>query len=151
MTQNSDLINAIKMDRKEFLSLVGTSIAAITIGNCLQGCKKEETPPSATSQLVDFTLDLNAPANSALSNNGGYMYTNGVIVARTNAGNYIAVSQTCTHQGVTVVYQASGNVFYCSGHGSKFSESGGVTQGPATAPLKQYMAMLNGTTLRVHG
>jgi cytochrome b6-f complex iron-sulfur subunit len=136
------------MERKEFLALVGTSIAAITIGSCLDGCKKSKNENQPT---VDFTLDLNASANSALNTNGGYIYNQGVIVARTNLGTYIAVSQACTHEGVSVVYQASANDFYCSAHSSFFSPSGNVNSGPAKSALKQYSCTLTGTSLRVNG
>ena len=135
------------MDRKEFLALVGTSVGAIIIGNCLEGCKKQNKDQPA----IDFTLDLTSGANSALSTNGGYLYNSGVIVARTNSGTYIAVSQACTHAGATVIYQAAGNDFYCSSHGSIFSSSGSVNQGPATSSLKQYTCDLSGSSLRVHG
>ncbi len=137
------------MDRKDFLKLVGTSFAVITIGSCLDGCKKKSN--SANAPAVDFTLDLNSSACAPLHTNGGYIYNNGVIVARTMSGTYIAVSQACTHDGVSVVYQGSGNDFYCSAHGSVFSSSGSVTSGPAGSSLKQYTCTLNGTSLRVNG
>jgi cytochrome b6-f complex iron-sulfur subunit len=135
------------MDRKEFLALVGTSIAAITIGACFGGCSKSTTTPS--QPVVNFTLSLTDPANSALNTNGGYVYSQGVIVARTLTGAYIAVSQACTHQGVSVVYQSPG--FYCQAHGSTFASNGVVTGGPATSPLKAYTTQLTGTSLHVSG
>ncbi|MGZ4055114.1 MAG: hypothetical protein ACXVDZ_02850 [Bacteroidia bacterium] len=67
-------------------------------------------------------------------------HNSGVIVARTNSGTYIAVSQACTNAGASVTYQAAGNDF-----------SSGVNQGPATSTLKQYTCDLSGTSLRVHG
>jgi cytochrome b6-f complex iron-sulfur subunit len=137
------------MERKEFLALVGTSIAAITIGSCIAGCSKQSTTPAAPS--VNFTLNLTDPANSALATNGGYVYSNGVIVARTMGGAFIAVSQTCTHQGATVVYQGSGNMFYCPAHGSTFNSGGAVTGGPAPSALKVYTTQLSGSSLHVTG
>ena len=134
------------MDRKEFLALVGTSIGAITLASCLGSCKKKAN----TAPTVDFTLDLSSTANSALATNGGYIYSNSVIVARTMAGAYIAVSQACTHQGVSVIYQPSTNGFYCNAHGSAFSSSGAVTAGPAGSALTSYICTLSGTSLHVH-
>ena len=144
---SSQYINAI--DRKQFLALVGTSVGAIISSNCLNGCKKEIN--SLQQLSVDFTLDLNASSNSALNTNGGYIYNQGVIIARTVSGGYITVSQACTHNGVSVVYQSLANNFYCSAHGSVFSSSGSLTQGPANSALKQYSCNLSGTSLRVHG
>ena len=138
------------MERKEFLALVGTSIAAITIGNCLSSCKKNNNS-SPSQPTVDFTLDLTSSANAALNANGGYLYNSGVIVARTTAGAYIAVSQACTHAGTSVVYVNANNDFYCSSHGSVFSTSGGVTTGPASSALKSYTCTLTGTSLHIKG
>jgi cytochrome b6-f complex iron-sulfur subunit len=137
------------MDRKDFLYLVGTGVAAITIGSCLGSCKKTGSTPAAAT--VDFTLTLTDAANVALKTNGGYIYNQGVIVARTLTGTYIAVSQYCTHQGVTVVYQGSANDFFCNAHGSSFSNAGAVTGGPASGSLKSYSTSLTGTKLRVWG
>ncbi len=137
------------MDRKEFLALVGTSFGVIAVAGCLQSCKKQSTNPSAAT--VDFTLDLNAPANAALLTNGGYIYSNSVIIAKTMTGTFIAVSQACTHQGQTVMYQSAGNNFHCNAHGASFSSSGSVTNGPANTALKQYTCTLTGTSLRVNG
>ncbi len=135
------------MDRKEFLALVGTSVAAITLASCLGSCKKQNN----NQPSVDFTLDLTSASNSALASNGGYLYSNNVIVARTLTGTYIAVAQACTHAGVSVVYQSSSNSFYCNAHGSAFSSSGSVTSGPAGSSLKQYTCTLSGTSLHVTG
>lgn len=88
------------MDRKEFLNAMGMSTAALALLNCV-GCKKNEgtttgvsTPPSN----VNLSFDLSASANSALLKNGGSLVSNGIIVAKTLSGNYIAVQQSCTHE-----------------------------------------------------
>ncbi len=139
------------MERKEFLSLLGLGTAGIFSAACLGACSKAAsgyTPPVPT--VVDITLDLSLPANAALNNIGGYIYTNGVIVAKTKTGSYIAVSQDCTHQGVSVQYQVANQQFYCPSHGSIFSETGSVTGGPAPTSLKQYNTTLTNNMLRVY-
>lgn len=98
------------MERREFLELVGLGAGSMLLLTCLGGCKKDKTTPKLN---VDFTLDLGQPANATLNNNGGYLVTNKVIVARTLAGAYIAVAAACTHQGSTVAYQASSHRFHC--------------------------------------
>jgi cytochrome b6-f complex iron-sulfur subunit len=137
------------MDRKEFLSIVGLGAASLLYQSCLSGCTTNDTGVNAPTN-VDFTLDLSSSSNSALTRDGGYLYNNGVIVARVSAGNFIAVSAACTHQGTSVVYQSSGSQFYCPSHGSRFSSSGSVVQGPAGSPLHKYNATLTGTSLRVY-
>lgn len=139
------------MDRKEFLSLLGLGAGAAVLTTCLGGCSKSSNGSSSVApSTADFTLDLSQAANAALLNNGGYLYHDGIIVAKTQAGNYIAVQQVCTHENVSVIYQAKNQRFYCSGHGATFSETGVVTGGPAPRDLKQYNTSLNGSNLRIY-
>jgi cytochrome b6-f complex iron-sulfur subunit len=139
------------MDRKEFLAQLGLTSAAIFMGTCLGGCSKDDgsenvpTPPTG----VDFVINLTESANVALNTAGGYIYRSGIIVARTLSDQFIAVSQACTHQGTTVVFEGANNRFYCNNHGSTFSTTGSVTGGPAGAPLTKYNTALNGSNLRV--
>jgi cytochrome b6-f complex iron-sulfur subunit len=140
------------MDRKQFLEQIGLGSAAILVGMCMGGCSKTEgggstTPPSS----VDFTLDLTSATYSALNTNGGYIYKDGIIVAKTVAGTFIAVAAACTHQSTNVQYQSNSNKFICPNHGAEFSTTGKVLAGPATTDLKQYTTQLTGTSLRVFG
>jgi cytochrome b6-f complex iron-sulfur subunit len=137
------------MDRKEFLSLLGISSAALALTYCFGGCQPMNNGPTTPSN-VDFTLDLTNSANSSLDTNGGYVYHGGVIVARTVNGSYVAVSQYCTHAGGTVVYESRINDFYCPVHGSVFSTNGSVISRPASSALVKYNTSLSGTSLRVY-
>jgi cytochrome b6-f complex iron-sulfur subunit len=138
------------MDRKEFLSLLGISSAALALTYCFGGCQPQNNGIPTAPSNVNFTLDLTNPAYSALKSNGGYIYNSGVIVARTVNGDYIAVSQYCTHAGGTVIYDSRANDIYCPVHGSVFSTGGSVINGPAGAPLAKYNTSLTGTSLRVY-
>jgi cytochrome b6-f complex iron-sulfur subunit len=84
-----------------------------------------------------------------LATNGGFLVSNRIIVARTTAGSFLAVSAICTHEGTTIQYQGSSNNFRCPNHGATFSATGQVTNGPANRPLTQYKTELTGTSLRV--
>ncbi|MES2780394.1 MAG: Rieske 2Fe-2S domain-containing protein [Bacteroidota bacterium] len=136
------------MDRKEFLTLIGMATGGIIISTCFDSCKKDDS--SATTALSkDFTLDLTQASNAPLKNNGGFIVTNGVIVARTTAGAYIAVAAACTHQGTTVGFEAANNRFHCSNHGSNFSTTGSVINGPAGTALQQFNTSQTGNNLRI--
>ena len=137
------------MDRKEFLTMLGMGAAAVACSCCLGGCQPNSGVPSAPTN-VDFTLDLTDSANGALKSNGGYLYKNGVIVARTVGGQYVAVSSICTHAGGTVYYDSNGNRFHCPVHGSNFGTDGSVINGPAGSPLMKYNTALNGNSLHVY-
>ena len=136
------------MNRKEFLSSLGLTAVGILCAECLEAC---HGPTDAiVSAGVDFTLDLTAAANAGLAVAGGYIYRDGVIVAQTIAGSYIAVSKACTHAGTTVQFIAKSSQFYCPNHGSTFMLDGSVVNGPAAVALTRYSTRLTGTNLRVY-
>ena len=144
------------MERKEFLSLLGSGTALVLSLGCLGSCGSKESDPQPNPgsggnnpTKKDFTLDLEEAANSSLKTKGNALRSNGVVVAFTNAGAYVAVAATCTHQGGTVGYEAGSNNFVCPLHGSAFAANGSVVQGPATQALKQYNTTLTGSRLRV--
>lgn len=142
------------MHRKDFLSQVGVGAAAFLAPICLggiAGCGKSSSGstssvPSPPSN-VDFTLDV---SSGALASNGGFLVSQGILVARTSAGAFLAVSAACTHEGTTVNYNAANNNFVCPNHGAKFSNTGMVTLGPATTNLKSYNTSLTNSTLRIY-
>lgn len=135
------------MDRKEFLSLLGFSAIATTLPMCMGSCKSNSSTPNMS---VDFTLDLTQSANAALNSNGGYIVKDGVIVAKTTAGNYVAVSAACTHEGANVGYNSGSDKFVCPRHGATFSNSGSAMSGPANGDLQKFNTTLTGTNLRVY-
>ena len=138
------------MDRKDFLFTLGKGTLAVCAACYLASCNSPTSPnvPSAPSN-IDITLDLTQSANSALNNVGGYIYSNNLIIARISQTQFVALSSICTHQGGTVFYDSSGKEFHCPVHGSNFSTSGAVINGPAGSPLKKYNTSLTGTSLRV--
>lgn len=127
------------------------SSATFALINCV-GCKKDEKVNQQTSGPtgIDFTLDLGLAANSALLNNGGSLVSNGVIVAKTTSGSYIAVQRSCTHEFYNLTYQPTNKRFFCPNHGATFSESGSVTNGPASGALTTYKTQLTGSLLRIY-
>jgi len=134
------------MTRKEFIAQVGIGAAALFLPACLGGCKKNNTSTPAQTTAVDFTLDV---SSGPLATNGGYLVQNGVIVARTSTGTFLAVASSCTHAGSTIQYVSASNTFNCPSHGAIFSSSGTVTQGPASTNLQKYNTTLTAHSLRV--
>ena len=148
------------MKRDEFLHLFGFGATMLLTG-CLGSCASKTDNPQPSSgpgsspsptQPIDFTLDLTDPANAQLNNPAfGYVYgaSNRVIVAKTTAGTYIALAAACTHQGTSVQFQPNADNFLCPNHGSQFSTSGAVLNGPAAAPLRVYTVTQTGNVLRI--
>lgn len=134
------------MDRKEFLTQLGIGSAAALAITCLQACSKSALGGSS----VDFTIDLNSSQFSALKNAGGSVVYQGIIIAKTTSGSYLAVSSRCPHEGVTVNFSSGNNQFICNAHNSVFSSTGSRISGPANTGLTQYQTSLSGTSLRVY-
>ena len=132
------------ISRKDFLSQVGKGAIALAI---LPACISALHACSKSPTNVDFTVDT---STGTLAVNGGYLVKDGIIVARTNSGTFLAVAAACTHEGTNVEYNASSNNFTCPNHGAQFSSSGSVTRGPASSSLTQYKTTLTGTSLRVY-
>jgi len=95
-----------------------------------------------------MVVDLTDAQNSALLASGGFISRNNVIIIN-SSGNYIALSSVCTHSACQVTYNASNNNLPCPCHGSLFSISGSVLNGPADAPLETYPVTENGDVLEI--
>ncbi|MDP1816922.1 MAG: Rieske (2Fe-2S) protein [Leadbetterella sp.] len=150
MTNNSNI------DRKDFLKQVGMGFGAIMLMNCLQSCSETEIPdpnPITNTDKLDFSIDISASGNTALLTKGGFLVVSSkkVIIARTLADTWIAVSSACTHEGTTINYRANSNDFLCPNHQSTFSATGAVTKSPATSALTKYNVTFsaNTNTIRV--
>jgi len=134
------------MDRKEFLSHLGVGSVGVFAIACMESCSKKSVVPNN----VDIQLDLNTSAYSSLRTPGNYVVVQGVIVALSNSGTYLAVSSSCPHEGVQVQFQSSQNQFICTAHNSVFTSTGARVSGPAPKGLTQYNTSLNGNILRVY-
>jgi cytochrome b6-f complex iron-sulfur subunit len=131
------------IDRKDFMKQVGMGFGAIMLLNCLQSCAEKDIPdptPGVTTGKVDFSINITDAANTALGTKGGFLVVKDkkVIIARTNADTWIAVSSACTHEGTTVGYRKASDDFLCPNHGAEFKNTGAVQKGPATKALTKY-------------
>jgi Rieske Fe-S protein len=71
------------------------------------------------------------------------------IAAGNTAGSFTAVQVRCTHEGAAINYNTSQSIFICPLHGSEFSQTGSVIQGPALDALHQFAVSINGSVLTV--
>lgn len=143
------------MERKAFFSTLGFSAGILFLAPAISSCSKSISDSTTsgntnTSGAIDFTLDLTSPTYSSLNNNGGSVVKDNIIIARTSAGAFVALSAICTHQGSTIGFESAANRFHCPNHGSNFATDGSVINGPALTALKKYNTQLTGTNLRVY-
>ncbi|MCA1759382.1 MAG: Rieske (2Fe-2S) protein [Bacteroidales bacterium] len=94
-------------------------------------------------------VDLTHNDYAALSDVGGFAYTGNIIVIRSGENSYIALSKICTHQGCTVTYNHGNSQLPCDCHGSVFSTTGSVVNGPANTNLKTYSVKKEGNILTI--
>lgn len=93
---------------------------------------------SVSGSAVLVTIDAASPLASAGS---AALVTSGLgnlLVARTGADAFVALTATCTHESCTIT--GFDQNYVCPCHGSRFDTSGRVLSGPATRSLRQYQA-----------
>jgi len=136
------------MNRKDFFkkAFIGGSVL-IFAPTVFSACTKASDVLPAGSGTG--TIDLTSSAFASLKTVGGYAYNGNVIIIRSSATNYIAMSSICTHQGCTVGYNSSVKKLECPCHGAVYNTNGTVLQGPAQSALTQYTATVTGTTLTI--
>lgn len=95
-------------------------------------------------RFFSFQPDPGPPTEFELGQK--YEYPEGIQVVRldvpaviqhTDEG-IIAISLVCTHLGCTAEPNENGEGFTCPCHGSRYSKSGKVVEGPATKDLPRY-------------
>ncbi len=138
------------MERKDFIKkfTVGGSVLLITpafLASCSDGNDELVNNPDGNNNGI--VIDLNSSSSSELNSVGGYIYSGNIIVIRATESQYIALSKICTHEGCTVKYGANNNEIFCDCHGSTFTTSGVVTNGPAPTNLKKYNVKMDGNSL----
>ncbi len=143
------------MERRKFLTEMGQVTATACAIGIIASCSKSgdnpsNNPPGGGGGNAKLTANL----STELTSIGSSKINGTVIVVRTATGNtassFSALSLICTHQQCTVGYDAADNDFKCPCHGSEYSISGAVTQGPAAAALTKYSVSINGNTLTVN-
>lgn len=68
-------------------------------------------------------------------------------VVKNANGTITAFSPRCTHLGCAYRWDTAKSIFACPCHGSKFSATGAVINGPASRPLDRYEVKVEGDRL----
>jgi len=141
------------MERRKFINNIGQATAAVCTVSFLAACSKKSDDNATPGGNTGGNARLTANLGTELMSVGSSKVNGTVIVVRTAAGNnpssFVALSLVCTHQQCTVGYDANDNDFKCPCHGSEYSITGAVTQGPAPSALTKYTVNISGNTLTV--
>ena len=142
------------MDRREVIQRVLMGGAAlIVIPTAFTNCEKKtgpdpDTTPGPGPVGSTITIDLSLADNSSLNTTGGSKIVQTLLIINTGT-SFIAVSSICTHESCTVAYVPEAGNIQCPCHGSQFSTTGSVTNGPAASPLASYTVNQSGKVLTI--
>jgi Rieske Fe-S protein len=70
------------------------------------------------------------------------------LLSRSSTSTFGALEAVCTHEGCTIT-GAAGDIYVCPCHGSRYSRSGQVVNGPAKANLRQYATSFSGGVVTI--
>ena len=147
----------LSLDRRTVLRGAAVAGAAVVAGPALAACGSDE--PAATDPTASTSPPSDAGgtgggdpevlvATADVPEGGGVILDDPeVVVTQPTAGEFVAFSSICTHEGCPVSDVANGTI-NCACHGSQFSvEDGSVVAGPAPAPLPPVEVTVDGSTV----
>ena len=140
------------MQRRKFIKKCSTGCLGVMAGGLLlEGC--------ASSRYISGTLDssyLTIPKNAFSKEDGTYLkyvvvqndsLQYPIALFRLNPNEYKALFMKCTHQGAEL--QVLGDRLQCPAHGSEFTQSGSVQNGPADSPLRSFTVEEDSNTIKI--
>jgi Rieske Fe-S protein len=127
------------MDRRNFIKgscgLCVAMSSGLLLGAILESCHTALKVVKATAQNNIITVPLDSFKESNFQLLRVSNYDDDIALQKAANGTYSALVLRCTHAGEPVRH--TGDTFYCSAHGSRFSATGAVITGPAEEPLKE--------------
>ncbi len=103
---------------------------------------------TAASGGVTLNIDAGSPL-SAVGSAALVQSPSGLLlVAHTGPDTFTAVTATCTHENCTIT-GFTGQSYVCPCHGSRFSTSGAVQNGPATRSLRSFATRFASNVLTI--
>ncbi|MEV8215228.1 Rieske (2Fe-2S) protein [Leifsonia sp. NPDC077715] len=136
------------LTRRTLLTIGGAASGAVLLAACTPGGAQDSggsgdsgSGGSGSAQVSLASIPVGGAVSATL---GGKP----IVVSQPTAGEVVAFSAVCTHQGCTVAPQ--GKEFDCPCHGSKFdATTGDVLNGPARDPLPKLKAEVSGDSVTV--
>jgi cytochrome b6-f complex iron-sulfur subunit len=154
------MFNTKEISRRNFCVHACQAASCLAVGSLVQACGGGGgSSPSNVPQLsvingnvsgstvvvqIDSSSPLAPVGGAAMVRSSGGLF----LVARTGQETFSALTSTCTHQACTITGFDSTN-FVCPCHGSRFSPSGRVLNGPANAPLRTFSTQFSNNVLTI--
>ncbi len=143
--------------RREFCACCSKAAGALALG-AVAGCGGDSptSPSSNSTPLASVSGTASGRVVTVPVSSGALATVGGMAITQTSLGNFLVtrtgatsanvLTAICTHEACTVS-NFSGSQFVCPCHGSTYSTSGTVVQGPANRPLQSFPAQVNGDVL----
>ena len=131
-TTDSPATDSPVMLSRRTVLVAGIAVAGTAGLAAVAGCSAKSSAaatPSSTGPDVLATV-ASIPVGNAVS---ATLDGKPILISQPTAGNIVAFTAICTHQGCTVA--PAGKEFQCPCHGSVYAATGAVIQGPAPRPL----------------
>ena len=153
MSQETDIT------RRTFCVHACQAASCLALGTLAAACGGGGSGPSNVPQLTlvngsvsGATVQVQIDSSSPLAAVGGAAMvraSNGAfLVARTGQESFSALTTICTHQTCTITGFDNSN-FVCPCHGSRFSTTGRVVNGPANSPLRSFPTSFSNNVLTI--
>jgi cytochrome b6-f complex iron-sulfur subunit len=152
--------DAKEISRRNFCVHACQTASCLALGSLIQACGGGGgSAPSNVPQLqvvngsvsgsavvvqIDSSSPLATVGGAAMVRSSGGAF----LVARTGQETFSALTSTCTHQACTITGFDNTN-FVCPCHGSRFTPSGKVLNGPASAPLRNFATQFSNNVLTI--
>lgn len=96
-----------------------------------------------------LNIDLSSGSAANLKKVGGYITQNGIVVAQSSAGVYVAATQTCSHEPKKkVIFNVT--EYYCTEHGARFTLEGKGKNSFGSGGLTIYKVATDGKKIVIY-
>lgn len=145
------------MDRKSFIRTCGiVALGAPAVVPLLQGCAAGTRYAAATldGKILALAKSEFGAVNGAGNGTRAFVLVKvdfqnrPICIYRNGPDSFTALSTLCTHQGCEV--RPNTEYLACPCHGSEFSTTGQVLQGPAEFSLKSFPVTSDDETVYIH-
>jgi cytochrome b6-f complex iron-sulfur subunit len=152
-----------KTSRREFCA---HAISLVTVASLIEGCGSKgnpagpggggggSAPPLATvnASIAGSTVTVNNVSGTSLANVGSAALVQAgntnILAVRAGQDTINAFTAICTHEQCVITGFQS-NTFVCPCHGSQYTTSGAVQQGPASQRLRQFTTQFTNNVLTI--
>ena len=151
--------NEEPLSRRTFCLHACQAASCLALGSLAEACGGGGSSPSNVPQLSlvngsvsGSTVVVQIDSSSPLATVGGAAMVRSsggaFLVARTGQESFSALTTICTHETCTITGFDSTN-YVCPCHGSKFTTTGRVVNGPANAPLRSFATVFANNVLSI--